>query len=406
MTTIKVKFRPSTVAGKSGTVYYQLCHNGEIKQLKSGIHIDARYWDINKECIRDDSDNTRIQAHKFKIDSDLSRFKHIINELENRGRDYSLQDIVEEFKSSDTYASISSFFEEMIESCKRNRRIGTATNYRRTLSSFMNFLNNRDIPFTLITENMIENYEKWLSDKSISRNSSSYYMRNLRSVYNKAVRRGLTSQNNPFKNVYTGIGHTKKRAINESTILKMMKLDLDYSRPLALSRDLFVFSYCARGMAFIDIAFLKKADISDGVISYMRHKTNQQLNIKVEPCIEKIINRYAEDTKETPYVFPIITKTNLEDATKEYQTKLGYHNRKLKRIGKLLGEDLSLSSYTARHTWATTARNHNVPISVISAGMGHTSEKTTQIYLASLENSVVDKANEELMRDFNSAISS
>ena len=104
-------------------------------------------------------------------------------------------------------------------------------------------------------------------------------------------------------------------------------------------------------------------------------------------------------------MFPIITAANPEAAYRQYQIALNYHNRKLKILGQKIGEALPLSSYTARHTWATTARRHNVPISIISEGMGHSSEKTTQIYLASFENSVIDEANKSILKYINRIVS-
>lgn len=164
---------------------------------------------------------------------------------------------------------------------------------------------------------------------------------------------------------------------------------------LALARDMFIFSYCTRGMAFVDIAYLKKENIRDGMICYARHKTGQQLSIRIEPCMQKIIDRY--DYASGHYIFPLLTSDDSTQAYREYQTAINSYNRQLKRLSKMLPGDCKLTSYTARHSWATAARNHNIPISVISAGMGHSSERTTQIYLATLENSIIDDANQRLI---------
>ena len=240
-------------------------------------------------------------------------------------------------------------------------------------------------------------YEQWLRTRKVSKNSSSFYMRTLRSAYNKVISRNQMEQTFPFRNVYTGVERTRKRAVPEDIMVRLQKLDLTHSAPLAFSRDMFIFSYCTRGMAFVDIAYLKKEDVSGGILSYVRHKTGQRLTVRIEPLIEEIIERYEPFVHNSPYLFPIITSNDPEEAFRQYQTALGYHNRKLKKLGKLTGENLHLSSYTARHSWATVARKHNVPLSVISAGMGHTSEKTTLIYLDSVENSLIDKANEEIL---------
>ena len=145
----------------------------------------------------------------------------------------------------------------------------------------------------------------------------------------------------------------------------------------------------------MDIAYLKKDNIRSGVITYARRKTGQQLAIRVEPAIKKIIERYCCET--SPYVFPILTTSEPRQAYEEYRLAINNYNRLLRRLSNMLPAECKLTSYTSRHSWATAARNHNIPISVISAGMGHSSEQTTQIYLTMLENSVIDDANQGLI---------
>ncbi len=301
--------------------------------------------------------------------------------------------------------TFSAFAAEVIEACRKAGRLGTARNYERTLSSFEMFIRcsadglSDDILFSDITSGMLVEYEHWLFSRGVTRNSSSFYMRNLRSMFNKAIEVRETRFSNLFGDVYTGIDRTKPRAVDEGLLVRMQGLDLCHSEALALTRDLFVFSFCTRGMPFVDMAFLKKTDIHRGVISYVRRKTGQRLNVRLEPCMERIIRRYVSETSGTPYIFPIITSSDPSEAYEQYRIALNYHNRKLKRLAEMLGESQNLSTYTARHTWATAARNHNVPVSVISAGMGHTSEKTTRIYLAELDDSVVDLENRRVIQE-------
>ena len=126
-------------------------------------------------------------------------------------------------------------------------------------------------------------YEQWLRIRKVSKNSSSFYMRTLRSAYNKVISRNQMEQTFPFRNVYTGVERTRKRAVPEDIMVRLQKLDLTHSAPLAFSRDMFIFSYCTRGMAFVDIAYLKKEDVSGGILSYVRHKTGQRLTVRIEP---------------------------------------------------------------------------------------------------------------------------
>lgn len=406
MATVKVKFRPSTVNGKAGVLYYRLCHGQSNKQIITHMRIFPHWWNEEKGELVPTQDNGNVLfQYKRQIEKDLQTIRRIIRELDEKGKKYTVSDIISIFHTPVTQTTILSYLGKHIKTLKKDEKLGTARNFQRTQNSFSTFLKGEDIPFSQLDEVLIIEYEKWLLDRNLSRNSSSFYMRNLRSAYNKAVAEHLAEQTHPFQNVYTGIDHTRKRAVGEDVIIRLQTLNLDSSLPLAFTRDLFLFSYCTRGMAFIDIAFLKKENIQKGMLSYIRHKTGRRLNIRIEPCTADIIKRYETADKECPYVFPIITSTLMEKAYQEYQTALGYHNRKLKHLGQLIGENLSLSSYTPRHSWASAARNHDVPLYVISAGMGHASEKTTLIYLNSVENSVIDQANKGILATLNDNIS-
>ena len=229
-------------------------------------------------------------------------------------------------------------------------------------------------------------------------------MRILRAAYNKAVALGYSRQQEPFKQVYTGVDKTQKRAVDESIIQRLCLLDLSSKQHLAFTRDIFMFSYFTRGMAFVDIAYLRHTDIGYNALNYIRRKTGQRLIIHIEPEIRTIIERY--DNSVSPYVFPIITSTDTEKAYSQYQSALSKYNKNLKCLSLLLGPNVHLSSYTSRHTWASSAQKHQIPLSVISAGMGHTSESTTRIYLASLDNSIIDQANLSIISKINYPISS
>lgn len=406
MATVKVKFRTSRVPGKAGVIYYQLYHKQDCKQITTGFRIPRQCWDAERgELIVLPEYEGLLRNYQRRIEYDISLLQRLIREEDERKQDYLLSDIIALFRSSLAQTSVLAYTQEQIAVLRRNRQWGTARNYRRMLNSFSAFLQGNDIPFGLLDEELVLAYNDWLLDRKIVRNSISFYMRILRSVYNKAVRQHFAEQSFPFQRVYTGIDRTCKRAVNENIIVSLQQLDLSFSASLAFARDLFLFSYCTRGMAFVDVAYLRKENVERGLISYIRHKTGQRLTIRMEPCIEEIIARYQDPSGKRPYLFPILTSEDPEKAYRQYLTALGYQNQKLKRISELLGKNLSMSSYTARHTWATAARNRNVPLSIISAGMGHSSEKTTQIYLDSLENSLIDRVNQRILERLNHGIS-
>ena len=293
-------------------------------------------------------------------------------------------------KSSSNY--FLSYMQTQIDSLKAMNRFGTAANYERTMRSFSEFMKGKDVSFRFFNESLVERYNSYLVHKKLSRNSVSFYMRVLRAVYNKAVRQRLTKQNNPFENVYTGIDKTRKRSVGEFVISKLYKMKLPHDSSLELARDVFIFSFLTRGMSFVDIAFLKKNSIQDGKIYYNRHKTGQLMCIKIVPSIERIINRYIDKTDS--FVFPFIETDDVVMSYKQYRLAINRYNKSLYKLSEMLDAGVHITSYVARHSWATTARKHNVPVSIISAGLGHTTETTTQIYLATIENTLVDNAND------------
>ena len=391
MATLKVKLRCSTVAGRCGTIYYQLTHSRKIRQISTDIHILPDQWDAVGGCLHRNLRSGKWAVMQGRIDNDAAIIRHIIEELDSRNVSYTVDDIVVKFEASERRMTVVTYIQRQIDHLRNSNRYGTACNYERTMRSFRNFTGDAYVPVTAITEQLIEDYHTFLLRRGLVRNSISFYMRILRAVYNKAVRQQLVVQTYPFRNVYTGIDNTRKRAVDENTVACLYRLDLRDRPRMALARDLFLFSYFTRGMAFVDIAYLRNTDITDGMIRYTRRKTGQQLSVRIEPCMRNIIERYRSD--DSPYVFPLIKSDDAGSAYSQYRTAINSHNHMLRKLSKMLPECCSLTSYTSRHSWATAARNHNIPISVISAGLGHTTERTTQIYLTALENSVIDAAN-------------
>ena len=389
ITSVKVKFRASRVSGKAGTVYYQLSRLRRIRCITTDIRLLPGEWDASAQRTVSPEPG-RVPVWQCRIACDVDLLRRIIRDLDREGRPYTVDDVADRFGALPRGVGVTAFMREQIAQLTADNRLGTARNYTRTLHSFSGFLGGGELPFAAFTERLVEEYNAYLLRRGVVRNTVSFYMRILRSVYNKAVRRRLAEPASPFGG-----------AIDERLIARLKSLDLPVSGALPLARDLFVFSYCMRGMAFVDMAFLRKKDMRDGAIHYVRRKTGQRMTVHLEACMREIIGRYASRTRDTPYLFPVLTAEDPARAYAQYQVALNYYNRLLKKLASLLGLDSGLSSYTSRHSWATAARNHNVPLPVISAGMGHTSERTTQIYLSALETSVVDSANRKILASLN-----
>lgn len=400
MASVKVKFRPSMNEGKMGTIYYQIIQNRIIRQLKTEYRIYSDEWNEEENSININNNNKRASL-LFSISESmqlgLSRLDMIIKCKEAQKVNYTADDIIISFQNSIAEQSFFCFMKSIIDRLKQMNKVCTAENYSCALKSFMQFRKNRDILLSEINSDLIQFYEVYLQNKGIVRNTSSFYMRILRAVYNRALEKGLMEQKNPFKHVYTGVDKTIKRAIPLSAIKQIKDLDLSLQPNLRFARDMFLFSFYTRGMSFIDIAHLKKKDLRNNFLFYRRRKTGQLLVIRWESCMQEIVDKYPAENF-SPYLLPILD-SSFQYEHKHYRNIMSRVNKHLKEIAKLVDISIPLTMYCARHSWASAAKSKNIPLSVICECMGHDSETTTQIYLTSLDNSVVDKANATILEE-------
>ena len=393
MTSIKVKFRPSTVVGHEGSIYYQIIHERKVRQLPACYKIFPEEWDDKRSTVATTHNSDRkllILSIRERIKWDMERLAKIDRKLNAAGLPYTIDDVIDEFNRYASEYSLFNYMESVIAKLKQKEKVGTAGTYRSTLNSFKKYMKDQDIMLDCITSETMEGYEAWLRNRGIIPNTISFYTRILRAVYNRAVEEDIIENRNPFRHVYTGVDKTVKRALPLAIIKKIKALDLSLTPSLDYARDMFMMSFCLRGMSFIDMAFLKKSDLKNGYLTYRRHKTGQQLVIAWTKEMQMLVDKYPENRSD--YLLPIIRNPGTNERC-TYRN-VGYNiNHNLKRIAGMVGIVIPLTLYVARHSWASAAKAKGIPISVISEGMGHDSEATTQIYLASLDTSVVDRAN-------------
>lgn len=398
MASIKVKFKPSTVADHEGTIFYQILHERKQRQLFSDYHVFPAEWDENRSNVTTTNKSERksfILSIRERIRWDVERLTKIIRKLDNSGLTYTGDDVIDEFNRHVNEGSLFNYMESHIIKLKQNGKIRTAETYISALNSFKKFRNDEDIMLDCFNSKIMEAYEAWHQQRGITPNTISFYNRILRAVYNRAVEDEIIDNRNPFRHVYTGVDKTVKRALPLSVLKKIKNLDLTLSPALDFARDMFIMSFILRGMSFIDMAYLRKSDLKNGYVTYRRRKTGQQLTIEWTKEMQLLLDKYPENA--TDFLLPIIRNPGINE---RYACRnVGYNiNHNLKTIAEMVGIKIPLTLYVARHSWASAAKAKGIPISVISEGMGHDSETTTQIYLASLDTSVVDKANSIIMR--------
>lgn len=400
MATVKIKFRASSVAGKEGTLYYHIIHQRKLRWISTDYHVYPEEWNAGKSSVIVSNSNNR-QAHlqliQSQIDWEMKQMQCIIHDKEMDGISYSVDDLANEIQQLPTSQSVFTFFRKQIAKKEQMQCVGTKNNYTNAVNRFIEFRNQKDLTFSQMTADMMEMYQAWLWNRGVGQNTVSFYLRTLRTLHHKAVEAGQATSNDIFAHVQTANVRTAKRAISVKDIRKIEKLELQIGSSIDKARDLFLLSFYLRGMAFVDMAFLKKSDLKCGMVSYNRRKTHQNLNIEWIKPMQAIINKYAEQTKDSPYMLPILTGKETSPYTQyrkvEYNT-----NYNLKKIGKMIGLKIPLTTYVARHTWASIALHMNIPIATISEGMGHNSYKTTQIYLESIDVATINEANKRIIR--------
>lgn len=394
-TSLKLKIRPSRVKGQAGTLYIRVIHNCMVRQINMGYKI------YPSEC---EGGEIRVPGHgserfryltevRQRVRKDVKRLEHIIGTWKHAGREYTADDIVAAYCLPDGDADLLCVFaRKEVRWLRDIGKIRLSETYASSVNSFLRFRGvEGDVRLDEVDEDLMMAYEHYLiRECGLCRNTSSFYLRNLRAIYNRAVKKGLVRDHAPFRRVYVGVDKTVKRAVSKETISRMKRLDLTAQPELAVARDMYLLIFYLRGIPFGDLARLETRQLQDGHLRYRRRKTNQELVIKLERQMKEIIDRYHVDG--SPYLLPFITDAG-GDVRRQCLNALHRVNANLKMIGEMVKSPVRLTTYTARHGWASIAHSLDIPISVISQSLGHDSEKTTRIYLDSLDNRLIDKAN-------------
>ena len=417
MTSISLIFRPSVKAGRHpGSLSLRIIHDRRAKTITlPGVRLYPEEWDKSTQEIVYPENNHHRTVQLKQLESTIHVEMDILNDhlavLVQQGR-FQVEDLLVLYRRRKNSGKLQGYAENLSLGLERRGQMRTANAYRTVAKGLVRFNKEEDIALPQINTCLIKDFEKHLKDSGKMPNTISYYMRNLRAIYNKAVADKciVRAKENPFVGVYMGVTKTMKRALSVDEIKQLKDLDFDKlfegkapeSREHRTTENLhrawryFIFCFYARGMSFVDMVYLRKDNIRGGVIRYVRKKTGQQIEIKVTPEMKATIDSFSSEVKESAYVFPIILENKLS-AYAQYETALRTQNYRLKKLAGLSGIEKQVSTHWARHSWANIGKHENLSIRVISECLGHTSEKTTRIYLDSLDNSLLDAANDTVI---------
>ncbi|WP_251624016.1 site-specific integrase [Odoribacter lunatus] len=386
------------------TISIRLYHNYETRRVSSGLKIDADYWDFENNCLKNDVPN-RVHL-QYILDEQIQKLRKKELEYKIQGKEYSIDDILGVSRKSVT--TIAVYFQKVIDELTSLGRLNTRDKYKFTFSSLSKF-KSLDIPFTKIDVQFLREYEIFLRKIGQADNSIATKFSCLKALYNKALDEELfVCEKNPFKKIKVGTlwKSTRKRAITKEEIHQLTNLNLaalsKYPKPyLEFARDIFMFSYLTAGINFKDIASLRCCDVENNRIYYTRNKTKKNLTFQLLPEALNIIGKYLKDDKEGgDYIFPILDKrlhVTEQQKFDRIQKVRAEVNKSLRLISEAMGLKHNLTTYVARHSFATILKNSGVNVALISEALGHSDLATTQIYLDSFENEQVDAAMSNLL---------
>lgn len=384
-------------------VIMRLGHNERTTSIPLGISVLEDDWDIKNKVVKKSyvglSSVTRLNnlIQKKKADAmDVILKLHESGQLNLLSVTAVRDKIVQENKNQSFfhYAGL------LIEDLKKANRIGTARSYKGVISVLKTYNNDRDLKFHDITYSFLSKFDTHHKSNGNGSNGLAVYMRTIRAIYNKAIKEGIIEKElYPFNDYKIKTTPTEKRALDWHLLKKIINAKLAPNHPCFNARNYFVASYMMYGMNFTDMAFLKKTDIKNGRIFYRRKKTSKLYDIKITDSLNKILKYFMKQNPDSEYVFPIIKRETSILQEKDIQWARKGYNEKLKALAEHCKIDKNITSYVSRHSFATQAMLLDVPLNAISTMLGHSSLKTTEVYLKSLPSNILDGYNSLILQN-------
>ena len=299
-------------------------------------------------------------------------------------------------------SSIFYWMDKLIYYKRQSGKDSTADLYRATRNWLYRFIHRRNLSVFQITSSLIDNFVNYLKRLGHLRmNSINSYLSGFRAMYNQIIRKmNYQPYIHPFAHVRIRLEKTVKRAVCLKTIEQIAQLDLRGNPHLDLAADICTFSFLACGIPFVDLVHLTYHNIEGNTLVYHRMKTRTLIRVEITSGMQHLLNKYASNS---PYLFPVLPSQKVI-SHEQYKSLLRKYNNNLKKLGDKVNISVPFTSFVIRHTWATEAHRHYIPIALISQALGHTTEKTTHYYLAQLDQSELSKANARVVKTIDKLI--
>lgn len=398
-----VLYKSKVLKNGESPLMIRITKNRKPKYISLGLSCLPKYWNLDKQEPR--KSHPQRDVLNAILSSKKQSYLNQIYDFKNDGKDFTPDVLIQKVEREVKKVTVLDYFDVSIQNLENKKSIGYSNVFTDVKRSVKTFTKGKDLTFDQVTFSWLCKFENFLRAKDMADNSMSIRMRIVRTLYNNAIQEGYAKKENyPFNDYKISKRFnkaTKKRAIAREDIKKIEKLEYKQFSTLFEAQQYFVFSYYAQGINFIDIAFLKWGDIENGRITYRRQKTGELITFKITDPLAKIIEVYRPFTGNSlkNHIFPVIDLNKHITATQQYNRAkkvLKRVNRDLKIIGTAIGLETPLTTYVARHSFASALKQANVSTAIISETMGHQSEAITKIYLKSFADSAIDQALENL----------
>lgn len=398
-----VCYKSKRLSNGESPLMLQVSKGGKRQYQSLGVSVNPKFWDFSKNKPKSNCPN-REYILKLILNKQAELQQRML-ELNAEQKEYTTTTLLHDEHRKFELKTVKQFYQELIEQYKANDKCGNRLIYKSSYNSINVFTNgNLEIPFSAIDIAWLNKYEKWLRSKGNKETTMSLMFRTLRSAYNKAIESKCARKSDyPFNDyrISKFDVSTEKRAIAKADVLKFSTdvHSIGKQQYVQLSKDIFIFSYLCGGINFTDIANLTKDNIIEGKrLHYIRQKTGKLIKLGLSEEALQIIKRYAVESKG--YLFPILNaqlhKTPLQKQNRIHKM-LGKVNKNLKLLAAQLGVEANLTTYVARHSFASVLKKSGVNIALISEALGHSDLTTTQIYLDSFDNEQIDNAMKNLL---------
>ena len=425
----KLNLMPDPRYNKTDTcpLVIRVSHRRKVKYLKTGFILTAKDWNEKRNQIKSSFTNS-VRANA-KVQKKMSLAQDVLSDhhavLKQLTVDEIAHLITQRFEQTDKEklpatstlstqskkTTLKDYGNKVIARYRKANRFGMARSFEDALKVLLKFHGSDDLLMTQIDVTFLEDLEADYLGRDFKLNGLGSCLRAIRRIYNLAIRDKDTELNEihyPFGRGGYSIRteKAKKRAVKLDVIQAIRELNYPPGSSLWHHRNYFLFMFNMRGMNFIDLAFLPTDAVQEGRLRYRRRKTKRgnsvkEFNIKVTEEAQRILNYYADPKNDQDLAFPImrdvIRTADKEYIYKLYQSRLRNHNRRLTSIGSAVGLEEKLTSYVARHTFATAGLHKGISKAQIGDMLGHTNYYTTEAYFDDFDKEVLDDAADQIV---------